>query len=85
VIEDALLRPIKANPGINIRDDQWVKFADMEHAEVHSGFAYATMSLLFDDNYGLLTRLLDRNLIPNGSDLYIVGHSQGAAMATLLH
>jgi hypothetical protein len=51
-------------------------------AEVHAGFAYALAALLFDRQYGLMKALSE---IPNGSRVFITGHSQGAALATLLH
>jgi hypothetical protein len=80
VIEDALIGTIMANPGIalNKNGTDRVRFADIENAEVHTGFAYGTVSLLFDNNYGLLKYLLNKKIIPSGSYVYIVGHSQGA-------
>jgi len=52
-------------------------------AEVHAGFAYGLAAVLFDRTYGLLNAL--KGSLPVGSRLYITGHSQGAAIATLLY
>jgi len=60
-----------------------VQFADVSDAALHSGFAHATFTLMLDDRYGVLRVLEDRQ-VAAGSRLYIVGHSQGAAMATLV-
>jgi len=51
--------------------------------EVHAGFAYGLAAILFDGTRGLV-KALNKN-VPNGSILFITGHSQGAAIATLLH
>lgn len=50
--------------------------------EVHAGFAYGLAAILFDKSHGLI-KALNEN-VPSGSSLYITGHSQGAAIATLL-
>ncbi len=79
VVEDLLATTIKAVNGLTI-DDTPIRFGMTSSAEVHAGFAYATFSLLFDHDFGALHELLN---LPQGAQLYIVGHSQGAAMATL--
>ena len=56
---------------------------DAPVAEVHAGFAYGLAAVLFDRTYGLLDAL--KKSVPPGSRLYITGHSQGAAIATLLY
>jgi hypothetical protein len=61
-----------------------VQFADAANASLHSGFAHASFTLLLDDRYGIL-RILEERGIPAGSPLYITGHSQGAAMTSLVH
>ncbi len=61
-----------------------VKFSDSPSASLHSGFAHSTFTLLLDDRYGVL-RALDNQKTPAQSTLYLVGHSQGAAMVTLVH
>jgi Lipase (class 3) len=61
-----------------------VQFAGTRNASLHSGFAHATFSLLLDDRYGILRILNDRH-VPEKTSIFITGHSQGAAMATLVH
>ena len=58
------------------------QFAADPRAGVHLGFALATILLLNDPASGIIARA--GNQIPTGSDIYITGHSQGAAIATLL-
>lgn len=58
-------------------------FAQLPGAEIHAGFAYACLSLLFDRNFGLIHAL--QTLKEQRVALTLTGHSQGAAMATLLH
>lgn len=78
-VEDILFHPVLAQHFLN--DD--VSFASYQGASVHSGFAFATFTLLFDERYGIL-QALRQYQVPDGARLYIVGHSQGAAMATLV-
>lgn len=80
VVEDVLFHPVQAQHFLT----KSVSFASFEGASLHSGFAHATFSLLLDDRYGIL-RVLHDIQVPANSRLYIVGHSQGAAMATLTH
>ena len=57
-------------------------FADDPQAGVHLGFALAALLMLWDPTDGILARMAQ--LCPRGSDVYIAGHSQGAAIATLI-
>ncbi len=58
-------------------------FAQTPGAEIHAGFAYACLSTLFDRQFGLVRAL---EVIPESRlNVLLTGHSQGAAMATLLH
>jgi hypothetical protein len=82
VVEDLLATTISASSGLRLEGRDPVRFASLSSAEVHGGFAYATFSMLFDNDFGAM-RYLDK--LPQGAKLYIVGHSQGAAMATLTH
>lgn len=50
-------------------------------AGVHLGFALALFILLYDPTDGILVKLLE--LVPPGGDVFVAGHSQGAAIATL--
>jgi hypothetical protein len=88
-VEDVLFHPVLAHDFLT--ND--VSFASYKGASVHSGFAHSTFTLLLDDRYGIL-RALHEHLKPSLSAnagnfdearIYIVGHSQGAAMATLVH
>lgn len=59
------------------------KLADTKGAEVHTGFTFGLAVLMFDEQYGILNQL--KNKVPPESEIYITGHSQGAAIATLAH
>ncbi len=80
VAEDAIFHPVAARAFLS----HAVQFADADNATLHSGFAHATFTLMLDDRYGILRVLHDKH-VATGSRLYIVGHSQGAAMATITH
>jgi len=80
VAEDAIFHPVVAKEFLS----KEVQFADSENATLHSGFTHATFTLLLDDRYGIL-RILNDMGIPAKSRLYVIGHSQGAAMATIAH
>lgn len=56
--------------------------AETDYSEVHVGFAYGLAVMLFDRDRGILNQL---SQLPPGSQIYITGHSQGAALATLAH
>lgn len=58
------------------------RFAVDTAAGVHLGFALASLVILWDLTDGVLKRL--PSLVPPGSEVYIAGHSQGAAIATLI-
>jgi hypothetical protein len=59
------------------------QFAAEPGAGVHLGFVLGTLILLKDPINGILAQLAERR-IGAGSTVYVTGHSQGAAMATLL-
>jgi hypothetical protein len=59
--------------------------AETPQAETHFGWTYAMAELMFDRDYGILRVLRDPTLVRNGSRILITGHSQGAAIATLVH
>ncbi|OYV35847.1 MAG: hypothetical protein B7Z83_06800, partial [Thiomonas sp. 20-64-5] len=48
----------------------------------HKGFAWGASILLFHRTKGILKELMK---LPEASEFFITGHSQGAAIATLLH
>jgi hypothetical protein len=80
VLEDAIFQPVIAKAFLS----NSVDFADSNIASLHSGFAHASFTLLLDARYGVL-RVLEDKASANKKQLYIVGHSQGAAMATIVH
>jgi hypothetical protein len=87
ILADAYATTIPAYAGIEYPKGRSlpVIFAATPASEVHLGFAYASLALLFDDDRGILRQLknvMEQNAI---SKLYITGHSQGAAVATLIH
>jgi hypothetical protein len=86
IIADALITTTSAQSGIKLRDDRLlpITFAATPKAELHIGFAYAAFTMLFEKEYGILRRLRDAKL-PDNAKLFITGHSQGAAIATLIH
>lgn len=86
ILNDVLATTIPADSGIEFPKNRNlpITFATTPRAEVHLGFAYAAFSILFDNERGIL-KLLRSELIPPHAKLFITGHSQGAAIATLVH
>jgi hypothetical protein len=80
-VEDVLFHPVLAQHFLSPS----VSFASFNGASLHSGFAHATFSLLLDDRYGILHVLNQKIHVPPDARLFIVGHSQGASMATMTH
>ena len=85
IMADAFVTTVAARNGISLQDKVFpISFAVTPKAELHSGFAYAAFTLLFDKELGILKKLHDVGL-PENAKLFITGHSQGAAIATLVH
>ena len=86
ILNDVLATTISANSGIEFPKNKVlpIVFAATPGAEVHLGFAYGAFTLLFDKQRGILKQLLS-DKIPSGAQLTVAGHSQGAAIATLVH
>lgn len=84
ILDDAFATTIAAHAGIEFPEGRNLPiiFAATPRAEVHLGFAYGAFNLLFHKELGILAQL---KKLPNDSKLYITGHSQGAAIATLVH
>lgn len=57
------------------------RLAEDTKAAVHLGFFLGMGVILFDGTSGVLRKLQD---LPAGSQIFIAGHSQGAAIATLV-
>ncbi len=84
VNEDVLVTTVAAKNGLQIKDQTLpITFAELPRAEVHEGFAYGTLSILFEKKYGALEAVL--KFVPVGGTLILAGHSQGAAVAVLAH
>ena len=86
IIEDVITTSISAQSAIiKAWDDGYLSFrlAGNDRAESHLGFTYGLAVLLFANEHGILSSL--KTHVPAGSKLLITGHSQGAAVATLLH
>lgn len=79
-MEDAWFHTVKATEFLS----PIIKFCDSSTASLHSGFAHAAFTVLLDARYGVLP-ILEALKVPAHSRLYLVGHSQGAAMVTLVH
>lgn len=85
VLDDALATTIRSDGFLEIgphRRRLPLLFSPVEDGAVHLGFAWGTAILTFHKEKGILAELLK---IPDQSEVYITGHSQGAAIATLLH
>jgi lipase (class 3) len=83
VIEDLLSVMIPARGSISIQGGNLpYYFAADPAAAVHAGFALGALLLLLDREGGILAKLAQ--LVPAGSPLIVSGHSQGAAIATLI-
>jgi hypothetical protein len=84
ILEDVISVMVKAEGTLSIGGIHCpYKFAADPEAGIHLGFAVGTLLLLTDSASGILAQL-PKYKIQAGSDIYITGHSQGAAMATLL-
>jgi hypothetical protein len=84
VVEDLLSLLMKANDKITVDQLSFpYKFADEPDAAVHLGFALGALLLLNWPGSGILAKLAALN-IPANTPIYIAGHSQGAAVATLI-
>jgi hypothetical protein len=83
IIDDLLAVMIQASGSITV-DSVTLSYqlAADPLAGVHLGFALAAFILLYDPTSGILVKLLEN--VPVGSDVFVTGHSQGAAIATLL-
>lgn len=85
-IEDMIATSIAAYPvRLPVNTTQMLSFllAETPGSETHLGWTYAMAELMFNARYGILNVLRDK--VPPNSRLLITGHSQGAAIATLVH
>lgn len=79
VVDDVYFQPAYARSFLS----KHFQLTDHPTAAVHSGFAHATFSTLLDLRFGIIPLLKDK--VPPGADVYVIGHSQGAGIATLVH
>jgi hypothetical protein len=86
ILDDAFVTSIPAYAGIAYPKGHQlpIVFAATPKAELHLGFANAAFTLLFEQDKGILAQLHKLNL-PNNAKLFVTGHSQGAAIATIVH
>ncbi|MBV8336694.1 MAG: hypothetical protein JO358_14900, partial [Alphaproteobacteria bacterium] len=86
-VEDIIATSAKARVLLEAEPGRILRFtlAQTPGAEVHLGFLYGLAAVMFDKENGILHVLQDTKLVPNGSKVFITGHSQGAAIATLVH
>jgi hypothetical protein len=84
IVEDLISVMVKATGTLQLgAASASYDFSGDPEAGVHLGFAIGTLLLLKEPKDGILARLPTLGVAP-ASDVYITGHSQGAAMATLL-
>ncbi len=91
ILEDALATTVFANGALNAPAPDGgqrhlllatVSADNAQNAAVHLGFIWGAAILLYHKDLGILNQL---GRLPAGSRVLITGHSQGAAIATLLH
>lgn len=90
IIDDFLATSITAYAGIEYPSKRYLPlvFANTPKAEIHMGFAYAAFTMLLDKDKGILKQLQAvraSGQLPDDADIFITGHSQGAAVATLIY
>ena len=83
ILEDLMAVMIPATGSIQVAAGRLpYSFAQDPKAAVHLGFAIGALLLMLDGTNGILAKI--QSLVPGGSHLIITGHSQGAAIATLV-
>lgn len=97
IFQDALAAPTSANR-VYFADQKsgikgaFLQLAEDKEADVHAGFAYGLIDILLHkeedgapSEQGATALLAYLRELPANATIYITGHSQGAAIATLLH
>ncbi len=91
ILDDVLSTSIRASSALPVKAPDgsmrrlplsMVSSANAANAAVHLGFVWGTAILVYQRELGILKYLLG---LPAGSKILIAGHSQGAAIATLIH
>ena len=85
IIEDVLATSVAQPARVQAWRDGYLQFtlAQTPGAETHLGFTDGLAALMFAQDKGILAQVTQ--LVPAGSHIYIAGHSQGAAIAALVH
>jgi hypothetical protein len=85
IIEDVIATSVAQPTRMQAWQSGYLDFtlAKLPGSETHLGFTYGLAALLFARDKGILAELALH--VPPGSKIYITGHSQGAAIAALLH
>ncbi len=85
IIEDVIATSLAQPTRMQAWQNGYLDFtlAQLPGSETHLGFTYGLAALLFARDKGILAELALH--VPQGSKIYITGHSQGAAIAALLH
>ena len=85
ILEDILADSVAANGALDLGGGKFLPLQlagkDVAGAAVHSGFVWGMAVLLFHQELGILGHLEPMA----AGDIFITGHSQGAAIATLMH
>ena len=85
IIEDVIATSVAQPTRMQAWPSGYLNFtlAQLPGSETHLGFTYGLAALLYARDKGILAELALH--VPQGSKIYITGHSQGAAIAALLH
>lgn len=86
IMEDIIATSVSATQvHIAVGDNRNLPFtlAAVPGSETHLGFVYGLAVLMFHKDIGILKQIKEK--VPPGSKIYISGHSQGAAIATMVH
>ncbi len=84
IIDDVIATSVAQPTQLPTWSDGYLDFtlARTPGAETHLGFTYGMAVLMFAQDKGILAQLAK---LPADSHIYITGHSQGAAIAALVH
>jgi Lipase (class 3) len=84
ILEDLIALMIRSKGTLQLGPTHYdYQFAADPQADVHLGFSLGALLLLKDPVNGILSQLAS-NGVGAGSKVYVTGHSQGAAIATLI-
>jgi hypothetical protein len=85
ILEDVIALMIEAKGAIDFGPFKIdYAFAGDPEAGIHLGFTLGALLLLLDPLNGILAQLVSQQQVGAGNSVYVTGHSQGAAVATLI-